>query len=78
MTGTDMKNDTRNKPAPWWGSLTGLLYFAANCGLIYVFLLWPLQIGAELTMRSIIIWLVLSAFAALLYLWARRSSLGAK
>jgi hypothetical protein len=46
--------------------------------LIYVFLLWPLQIGAELTMRSIIIWLVLSAFAALLYLWARRSSLGAK
>ena len=66
---------TTEPPTPWWASMTSLLYIAVNFGLIYAFLLWPLQNGASPTLRSIIIWGALTLFAALLFLWLRRHRL---
>ena len=63
---------TQEPPTPWWSSMSSLIYIAINFVLIYVFLIWPVQTGASLTLRGIIIWLVLTAFAALLFLWVRR------
>lgn len=64
---------TTEPPTPWWASMTSLLYIAVNFALIYVFLLWPVQQGAAPTLKSIIIWIVSTVFAALVFLYARRA-----
>ena len=66
---------TTDPPTPWWSSMSSLLYVALNFALIYAFLIWPIQNGGTLALKSIIIWVVLTVFAALLFLWIRRFKL---